>query len=184
MEDREIVELYWQRDADAIAETARKYGGYCFSIADSILHSAGDAEECVNDTWLRAWNGMPPQRPAALRLFLARITRNLAFDRFRRENAAKRSGGLSLVLEELEECVSGGGDAAAAWEARELGEAIRRFVAALPEQEGNVLVRRYFFVEPVAEIAERYGLTENHVSVILSRTRRKLRTYLVKEGYL
>ncbi len=185
MEDGQIIELYWQRDTDAISETAAKYGAYCFAVADGILHSAEDSEECVNDVWLRAWNAMPPQRPKALRAFLARITRNLAFDRFRAQAAEKRGGGeIDLVLDELGECLGGGADAQSACEAEELRRSIGRFVRSLPERDGNVLVRRYFFAEPVTDIAKRYGLSENNVTVILSRTRRKLKAHLRKEGYL
>ena len=185
MEDSRIVELYWQKNADAISETADKYGSYCFTIAENILHNAEDSEECVNDTWLRAWNAIPPQKPNVLRIFLAKITRNLAFNRFNARNAEKRGGGETvLVLDELGECLGGGTDAEAAYEAKELGRCIRHFVRALPEREGNVLIRRYFFAEPVADIAKRYGLTENNVMVILSRTRRKLKAHLLKEGYL
>ena len=184
MEDSQIVELYWQKNANAISETADKYGMYCFTIADNILHSAEDSEECVNDTWLRAWNAIPPQKPDVLRIFLARITRNLAFNRFNARNAQKRGGGeIALVLDELGECL-GGADTEAAYEAKELRQCIRRFVRSLPEREGNVLVRRYFFAESAADIAKRYGLTENNVMVILSRTRRKLKAHLLKEGYL
>lgn len=184
LEDRQIIELYWRRDEDAVSETAGKYGTYCFAIAESILHSAEDSEECVNDTWLRAWNAMPPQRPRVLRLFLARITRNLSFDRFQARNAERRGGGeIFLVLDELAECLPGGADTEAACEARELEQCVRRFVRSLPEREGNVLVRRYFFAESAADIARRYGLTENHVAVILSRTRKKLGACLLEEGY-
>ena len=184
MEDDEIIELYWQRNADAISETAGKYGAYCFAIAEHILHNAEDSEECVNDAWLRTWNAIPPQRPAALRVFLAKITRNLAVNRFHARNAEKRGGGeIALVLDELGECL-GGADAEAAFEARELRQCIRHFVRSLPEREGNVLVRRYFFAEPAADIAKRYGLSENNVMVILSRTRKKLKAHLLKEGYL
>ena len=185
MEDSRIIELYWRKDADAISETARKYGAYCFTIAENILHNAEDSEECVNDTWLRAWNAMPPQRPDVLRMFLARITRNLSFDRFHARNAEKRGGGeAALVLDELAECLAGGTDAEAVYENKELGRCIRRFVRDLPAREGNVFVRRYFFTEPAAAIAGRYGLTENNVMVILSRTRKKLKLALMKEGYL
>ncbi len=184
MEDNQLVELYWQRSADAISETANQYGAYCFKIADNILHSAEDSEECVNDTWLHAWNAIPPQKPKVLRLFLAKITRTLAFDRFHARSAETRGGGeIGLVLGELEKCLGGGTDTEAAYEAQELRRSIRRFVRSLPERDGNVLVRRYFFAEPVAEIAKRYGLTENNVMVILSRTRRKLKANLLKEGY-
>ena len=184
MEDDQIIELYWQKNADAISETASKYGSYCFAIAENILHNAEDSEECVNDTWLRAWNAIPPQRPGVLRMFLAKITRNLAFNRFHARNAEKRGGGeTALVLDELGECL-GGADAEAAYEAKELRRSIRHFVRSLPEREGNVLVRRYFFAEPIADIAKRYGLSENNVTVILSRTRKKLKAHLLKEGYL
>ncbi len=185
MEDSQIIELYWQKNAEAISETAGKYGAYCFSIAEHILQNREDSEECINDTWLCAWNAIPPQRPKALRMFLAKITRNLSFDRFHARNAEKRGGGeVALVLDELAECLGGGTDTEGAYEAKELRQSIRRFVGALPEREGNVLVRRYFFAESVADIAERYGLSGNNVMVILSRTRKKLKAHLLKEGYL
>lgn len=185
MEDDQIIDLFWQKNPDAISETANKYGAYCFTIAENILNSAEDAEECVNDTWLHTWNAIPPQRPNVLRVFLAKITRNLSLDRFRAQNAKKRGNGeIALILDELAECLGCETDAAAAYEAKELGQYIRRFVRALPERDGNVLVRRYFFADPVADIAKRYSLTENHVMVILSRTRKKLKAQLFKEGYL
>lgn len=184
MEDSRIIELYWQRDPDAIQETDRKYGAYCFSVAHHILHSKEDAEECVNDTWLNAWNAIPPQRPGRLRLFLAKISRNLAFNRYSAQTAQKRGGGeMPLVLEELAECVAGAANPADTYEARELGNAIRVFVWKLPERECNVFVRRYFYTESAAEIARRYGLSESNVHVILNRTRTKLKKYLKKEGY-
>ena len=166
MEDRQIVQLYWDRDQQAIACCKEKYGIYCFSVANHILESREDSEECVNDTWFSAWNRIPPHRPGALRMFLAKITRGLAFNRFKARYAQKRGGGqLPLVLDELGECV-------------------RQFVAQLPARDGDVFLRRYFFTESVKEIAEGYGLTENHVSVVLSRTRKKLKDHLTKEGYL
>lgn len=185
MEDSQIIELYWKKNENAISETANKYGAYCFVIAENILHNSEDSEECVNDTWLHTWNAIPPQKPKVLRMFLAKITRNLSFDRFHARKAEKRgSGEIALVLDELGECLGGGADTEAVYEAKELRKAIQRFVRALPERDGNVLVRRYFFVEPVVDIAKRYGLTENNVMVILSRTRRKLKAHLLKEGYL
>lgn len=185
MEDSQIIELYWQKKSDAISETAKKYGAYCYTIANNILHSAEDSEECVNDTWFHAWNAIPPQKPTVLRAFLAKITRNLSFDRYNARNAEKRGGGeIAFVLDELGECLGGGTDTEATYEAKELRKFIQFFVRTLPERDGNVLVRRYFFAEPVADIAKRYGLTENNVMVILSRTRRKLKANLLKEGYL
>ena len=184
MEDDQIIALYWQKNAQAITETDHKYGGYCFAIADKILHSREDAEECVNDTWLHAWNAIPPHKPQRLKLFLAKITRNLSFNRFNARTAQKRGGGeLDLVLEELAECIAVESDVERAYEAKELGQSINAFVRKLPEREGNVFVRRYFFTDSVAAIAKRYGLSENNVMVILSRTRKKLKIQLIKEGY-
>lgn len=184
MEDSQIVELYWHKNADAISESNSKYGAYCFTIANNILHNNEDSEECVNDTWLNAWNAMPPQKPTKLQLFLAKITRNLSFTRFNSRSADKRGGGeINLVLDELAECLASESDVESEYEVRELGQCIRMFVRTLPERDGNVFVRRYFFTDPVANIAERYGLTDNNVMVILSRTRKKLKTHLVKEGF-
>ena len=185
MEDRQIVELYWQRDPAAIERSAQKYGAYCFSVAGNVLGSREDAEECVNDTWYCAWEAMPPHRPSALRIFLAKITRRVALNRWKAASAQKRGGGqLPLVLDELSECVSGQEDAEGAVEARELRRLLDQFIRELPAREGNIFLRRYFFTEPVGEIARRWGLTENHVSVLLSRTRKKLKALLEKEGYL
>lgn len=185
MEDCQIVELYWQKNADAISETTNKYGAYCFAIADNILNNIEDSEECVNDTWLQAWNAIPPQRPNVLRMFLAKITRNLSLNRFNARNAEKRGGGtITVVFDELVECLSSGTNVEDAYEIKELEQCIQRFVQALSERDGNVFVRRYFFTEPVTVIAKRYGLTENNVMVILSRLRKKLKHKLKKEGYL
>lgn len=184
MEDTQIIELYWQKNADAISETADKYGAYCFSIAESILHNTEDSEECVNDTWLHAWNAIPPQRPNILRMFLAKITRNLSFDRFNARNAQKRGGGeLALVLDELAECL-GTSDTESAYEAKELRQCIRDFVRRLPQGTQTCWYAGISLPSPVADIAKRYGLSENNVTVILSRTRKKLKAYLLKEGYL
>lgn len=185
MEDKQIIDLYWRRSELAIFETANKYGAYCRAVAYHILHSEEDSEECVNDTWLRVWNAIPPQRPARLRMFLAKITRNLAFDKYKAQTAGKRGGGeTELVLDELNECISTGDDAEHQCITQELEQTINRFVHTLPERDRNIFVRRYFFVETVEAIAEKQGLSANHVMVILSRTRQKLKTYLKKEGYM
>lgn len=184
MEDYKIVALYWKKDENAINETSRKYGAYCFAIADNILHNKEDSEECVNDTWLKAWNAMPPQRPTKLQIFLAKITRNLSFNRFNARSAEKRGGGeIILVLDELAECLASETDIASEYEAKELGQCIRSFVRLLSERDGNIFVRRYFFTESISQIARKYGLTENNIMVILSRTRKKLKVHLVKEGF-
>ena len=185
MEDKQIVSLYWARDPQAIDRSQEKYGPYCLSIARSILRQEQDAEESVNDTWLGAWNAMPPQRPSILSSFLGRITRNLSFDRCRRQNAEKRGGGsLPLALDELSECVPAPGRVEQALEARELAEAIDRFLRTLPERECSIFLRRYWYVDSVQDIAARYALRENTAKSILFRTREKLRRYLAGEGII
>ena len=184
MEDRQIIDLYWRRDPEAIKETDNKYGAYCFTVANNILHSTEDSEECVNDTWLNAWNAIPPQKPTKLQMFLAKITRNLSFNLYNARSAKKRGGGeIMLVLDEHSECLASESNVEREYESKELGQCIRRFVRELPERDGNVFVRRYFFAESVTQIAKRYGLTDNNTMVILSRTRKKLKTHLVKEGF-
>ena len=183
MNDQQIIELYWQRDTQAIQETSIKYGAYCYSIANNILDNKEDSEECVNDTWLRAWNAIPPQRPAILQMFLAKIARNLSLDRYLSRTAQKRGGGeMPLVLDELAECIPSSSDVASEYERKELAQYIRKFVHSLPERERNIFLRRYFFADSIAVIATQYNLSENNVMVILSRTRKKLKNFLRKEG--
>ena len=184
MEDEKIVALYFARDEQAIAQTDQKYGPYCFTLANRILCNDADAEETVSDTFFKAWQSIPPTRPRVLRLFLAKITRNLAFDRWRSEAAQKRGGGeMTLVLEELEECIGHEPEVDARLEARELARAIAAFLDTCPDREQNVFLRRYFFVETTQEIARRYGMTPAAVLKSLSRTRKKLKEHLTQEGY-
>ena len=185
MEDTDIIDLYWKRDERAILETELKYGNYCFAVADNILMNREDSEECVSDTWLRAWRSIPPGRPKFLRAFLARITRNLAFDKYRAKGAAKRGNGvMDAVLDELTEVAGGEWDAAAAYEAKELRKAIDVFASTLPDRDGNLFIRRYFYAEDIPVIAERYGMTQNNVTVNLSRTRKKLKKFLLERGFI
>ncbi|MBO4324604.1 MAG: sigma-70 family RNA polymerase sigma factor [Lachnospiraceae bacterium] len=184
MEDSQIIDLFLHRNSDAIRETEIKYGAYCMAIANRILHNHEDSEECVNDTWLKAWNSIPPLIPVRLKLYLAKIARNIAVNRFQAETAMKRGGTeQALVLEELEECIADSSNVEKEFEARELDECVRTFVRELPEKEGNVFVRRYFFTESAAEIAERYQMTENNVMVVLCRVRKKLKKRLRREGF-
>lgn len=184
MDDGNIIELFWQRDETAIAEVDEKYGSYCRTIADNILHSHEDAEECVSDTWLRAWQSIPPQRPMRLRLFLAKITRNLAFDRYRQRTAEKRGGGaMEAVLDELAECVADKSDVETEVDGRALRTCISTFLRSLPYRERSLFLRRYFYAEQVNDIAADNDMSANHVSVILRRTRKKLQQYLAKEGF-
>lgn len=185
MQDKGIIALLFRRDEAAISQMQTKYGGYCYQVAFNILSNAEDSEECVADTWMNAWNAIPPQRPNHLRLFLAKVTRNLAFNRYRAGRAQKRGGGtIEVVLSELEQCIPAGGDAADEVELRELQRRITRFVEELPERERNIFLRRYFYTESVQGIAKRYHLTPNNVSVILNRTRTGLKTQLSQEGLL
>ncbi len=183
MQDKQIIDLYWARDEQAITESQRSYGGYCHSIAFHILYDHEDADECVNDTWLRAWNAMPPGRPNRLALFLGTITRNLSLDRWKGKRAMKRgSGELTLALDELAECVPDKNSTEDAVEAAELERLLNEFLHTLPARDCNVFLRRYWYVEEYGEIAERYGMKLNTVKTSLFRTRGRLRTFLEKEG--
>ncbi len=184
MQDEKIVQLYWDRDEQAIGESSAKYGAYCSAIAGNILNSRTDAEECVNDTWLRAWNAMPPHWPVLLQAFLGKITRNLAFDRYKALRAQKRGGGqMDLVLDELAECVSGRDDPQDAWQAEELRREIDAFLLALPEEQQAIFLLRYWYADSVQAIAKRFGRSENSVSVALSRLRGKLKSHLHERGF-
>ena len=177
------MDLYWERKESAIEETAAKYGSYCHSIALNILHNPEDATESVNDTWLDAWNSMPPHRPSILSTFLGKITRRISIDKWRRTNAKKRGGGqLTLVLTELEDCVSDGTSIEDETERKLLAEVIAAFVQRLPETEQKVFLCRYWYMDSVDSIATRFRFSESKVKSMLYRTREKLRVRLKKEG--
>ena len=183
MEDTAIIDLYWLRSEDAIRETAAKYGAYCRSIARGLLANAQDEEECVSDTWIRAWNAMPDERPNRLKLFLGKITRRLACDVLRARTAQKRGGGVYVeALEELGECVPSVPGADRIVEDRELEEVLDRFLRTLPERDCNVFLRRYWYGETLEEAARRDGMKLNTGKTSLYRSREKLRKYLEKEG--
>lgn len=184
MEDKKIIDLYFQRDEQAIAETAGKYGKYCSHIAMTVLGDPSDAEECVSDMYLRAWNAIPPQRPKQLKLFLGRIVRNLAVDRLRADSAQKRGGGeTELALDELSQCIGAGGDPADALELKLLKEKVGSFLHTLPRRERDLFVCRYFYMEKYADMAKRFHIREANARLILSRVRNKLREYLTKEDF-
>ena len=182
MQDYQIIELYYARDEQAIVQTHAKYGTYCTSIAQNILHNEQDSEECVNDTWLCAWNSMPPANPPVLRTYLGRITRNFAINRYKAKHRQKRGGYIASVICELEEIASPENDVQAQMDKEEFARVFNAFLRSLPERDCNVFLRRYFFAESAQEIAQRYGLKQDHVLKILSRTRFKLKDYLQKEG--
>lgn len=180
MEDQKIVELYWERSETAIAETQKKYGKYCHYIAYNILNSNPDAEECVNDTYLKTWEAIPPAKPRLFKSFIGRITRNLALDRYDREHALKRRGNIDLILDEIGECVPED-DGREMSEEIALRDAINGFLESLPEETRIIFMRRYWYLSPVAHIAGDLGLSESNVKVILMRTRKKFKAYLEKE---
>lgn len=182
MDDGKIIELYFAREESAITETERKYGAYCFTAANNILGSREDSEECVNDTWLHAWNAIPPKRPQVLKLFLVRITRNLSLDRYKARQTQKRGGGeTALAIEELGECVSGSSDVFGEVMEREASRIIRGFVHSLPETDRAIFIRRYFFLESIKAVAQWFGMSEGSVMTRLSRMRKKLKDLLEKE---
>lgn len=183
MEDREIVALYWEREEAALDETAAKYTPYCQTVARHILQNREDAEECVNDAFEKAWNAIPPHRPENLKAFLGKLTRNLALNRYQHSHAAKRGGGeLALALSELESCLAARDSVETACDAHRLTEALDRFLAGLSSAHRMVFVRRYWYLDPVRAIAERYHMSESRVKSILFRVRKELKAYLQKEG--
>ena len=184
MEDFEIVELYWDRDENAITQSDLKYGRYCKSIAYNILFSHEDSEECVNDTWVRAWESMPPNRPERLGAYLGKITRNLALNMYDKMKALKRGNNQTDVcLDELSEVLGHASDVQQHLDVTTLTESINRFLRTLDSETRKIFVRRYWYMSSVNEIAWQYKITPSKVKMSLLRTRDKLRTYLIKEGF-
>ncbi len=185
MEDSEIIALFFQRDQRAVEACRSRYGPLCASVANRILPTPEDGEECVNDTLFRAWNSIPPQHPKSLPGFLAALTRNLAIDRMRANTALKRGGGeIPLVLEELEEAVPAPGSVEEAVDSRLLAESISRFLRSLPEKERLLFLRRYWYLCSVKEAGALGGMSEGTASSLLRRTRNKLKKHLEKEGFV
>ena len=183
MDDNGIIGLYWERSERAITETANKYNGYCYSIAYNILANKEDSEESVSDTWLTAWNVIPPRRPSVLAAFLGKITRHISIDRWRVRTAQKRGGGeVTVALDELGECVSGGLSPEQAVERKELVTSFNRFLDTLSETERSVFLCREWYLDTVPAIALSFGFSKSKVTSMLHRTRKKLRVHLEKEG--
>lgn len=183
MEDQGIVELFYDRSEQAIVETDKKYGGYCYTIAYNILASREDSEESVSDTYFSAWNTIPPRKPTLLQAFLGKITRHISIDRWRKQSAQKRGGKeLTLALEELGECVDTRGMEAEITH-RELSRVLNGFLASLSETERNVFLCRYWYMDTIETIAKITGFSQSKVTSMLHRSRGKLRTKLAEEGY-
>ena len=183
MEDSKIIELYWQRSEDAIQHTAEKYGGYCKAISVNILQNQQDADECVSDTYLHAWNAIPPNRPSAFRVWLGRITRNLSLDRLKRAAAQKRGGGeVELLLSELEGCIPAPGGVERAMEDQEIAQLISVFLRQQKQLSRLIFLRRYYYADSVQQIALRFGLSQSNVKSTLFRTRNALKLFLESQG--
>ncbi len=181
MQDCEIIELYFARDERAIAATSEKYGTYCTKIAINILNDIFESEECVNDTYMRVWNAIPPTKPNIFRAFLAKITRNIALDRLSSKNSKKRGSRFFESLDELEECV-GNADIADSLESDEITKILNKFLYSERELVRRIFIRRYFYLDSVKTIAKMHGIGEGRVKTILFRAREKLAELLSKEG--
>ena len=183
MTDQEIVELYWQRSEEAIFCTMRQYGGYLMKLAVNILHLREEAEECVNESYLSAWEQMPPDRPERLLPYLGRITRCLALNRYDYLNARKRKADFTLQLSELEDCLSSGDTPQEQLDRRALAQAISAFLRSEDAESRMLFLRRYWYSDPIKDIAKRCGLRESTVKSRLFRIRGRLKDYLLREGF-
>lgn len=184
MDDKDIIALFFARDEGAVQAAQREYGAYCAAIAQNILDDRGAAEECVNDTWLRCWQSIPPQRPGSLKAFAGRIARNLALTARRARQAQKRGGGQAeLALDELSEVVSGGETPEGALDRAAFRAALDGFLGSLPEDRRSLFLRRYWYLDSVEALAGRFGMSPTQVTTTLHRLRQKLRVHLEQEGF-
>lgn len=185
MEDNKIIELYFGRHETAITETADKYGKYLYSVAYNVLSDNEDSEESVNDTYFTAWNVIPPEKPSILSAFLAKITRNISLNKWRNKNTKKRGNGdIALAFEEIEECVPENSSLYETIETKELAAFINEFLKKLPDSERKIFICRYWYMDSVDDISERFGFSKSKVKSMLHRTRKKLLSHLLKEGVL
>lgn len=184
MEDLQIIDLYFRRDETAITETANKYGAFCRRVAKNILSLEEDTEECVNDTYLHAWNSMPPQRPVKLGAWLGRIVRNIALDMWRRHHSQKRYSGIEQVLDELADCIPSPQTVEREIDQKELTEAINTWLAELRQNDRVLFMRRYWNGDSVKDLAKECGMTSGGLAGKLYKLRQSLKTFLEKEGYI
>lgn len=183
LEDSRIIKLFYQRSEQAITELSAKYGALYHKIAENILNNSLDAEECVNDAYLGVWNTIPPKKPDPLLAYVCRIVRNISITRYHANTALKRNSVYDAALDELEDCLGSGSDVEEELSVKELSRLIDRFLYTLDQENRVLFVRRYWYSDSVADIARRMKLSDNCVSVRLSRIRGKLKQYLKKEGY-
>lgn len=184
MDDREIIALFEARSQEAIAETKRKYDPLCRALAGKLLRSREDVEECLNDTYLALWKAIPPAKPAPLSTYIARVTRNLAMKRLEHISAEKRGAAVTMSFDELDGCIPFVATPESRFEERELARAIQAFLQKQSKQNRIIFLRRYYFFDSVKEIAQHLGCGEETVKSSLMRTRRKLKTYLIKEEWI
>lgn len=185
MEDAQIVDLYWARSENAISETSAKYGKYCYAIAYNVLANHEDADESVNDTFLDAWNSMPPHRPSILSTFLGKITRRISIDKWRGRTAEKRGGGeIALALDELSDCIPSGHNVEHEVEAAELAKVINDFVMSLPPMDRRVFICRYWYLDSISTISQQFSFSESKIKMMLYRQRQRLLSHLEGEVFL
>ncbi len=182
MDDKKIVAMYFERTEQAIKETDRKYGKYCFYIANNILCSVEDSKECVNDTYARAWNAIPPHRPSRLSTFLGKITRNLALDRYAYNKAQKRLDNMTLVYEELSECIPDPAGKSSVEDEVVLKMAVDSFLSMLDTQKRTLFLRRYWYLSPIKELARDFSMSESNVKITLHRIRLQFKEHLAQQG--
>ena len=182
MEDAKIIDLYWKRDENAIAETDYKYGCFCHTIAIRLLGVREDAEECVNDAYLGAWNTIPPARPKPLLTYLCKIVRNISLKVYHRNDALKRSSNYTIAMQEIEGCITDQKTIEEEIAMKELSRMIETFLDTLPTKDRVIFMRRYAYLDHYADIAKQVGMSEKNISVRLTRIRHKLKQYLVEKG--
>ena len=181
----QIVNMYWERNEKAVEETQKKYGSFCYSVAYSILCNEEDAKESVNDTYLDAWNSIPPHKPSVLSAFLGKITRRISIDKWRNKNAVRRGGGqITDTLDELAECIPDSNGVEKQLEEKALNETINSFIKSLPEEEQKIFICRYWYLDSIKSISEQFGFSQSKVTSMLFRTREKLRKILMEEGFI
>ena len=185
MNDSQIVNMYWERNEKAVEETQKKYGSFCYSVAYSILCNEEDAKESVNDTYLDAWNSIPPHKPSVLSAFLGKITRRISIDKWRNKNAARRGGGqITDTLDELAECIPDSNGVEKQLEEKALNETINSFIKSLPKKEQKIFICRYWYLDSIKSISEQFGFSQSKVTSMLFRIREKLRKILMEEGFI
>lgn len=182
IDDERIIELFFERSEEAIQELGNKYGKFCHRLSYNIVNNRQDAEECVNDAYLGAWNAIPPEKPDPLLTYLCKIVRNISLKLYYRKGAAKRSSAYTIAMEEIEACIASPNTVETEFEARELARIIESFLDTLTVENRVIFMRRYWFSDSCKEIAEFVGLTENNITVRLTRIRKKMKKYLTEKG--